>query len=50
MASIRIVNMLTVDDGCEEEFWKYRGNWGKVCCFNLQPQNLWFATRWKLVA
>jgi len=37
-----VVNILTVDDGYEEEqYWKYPDNWGyKVCCFDLQPQNL----------
>jgi len=37
-----VVNILKIDDGYEEEqYWKYPDNWGyKVCCFDLQPQNL----------
>ena len=36
-----VVNILTIYDGYEEQYWKYPDNWGhKVCCFDLQPQNL----------
>ena len=36
-----VVNILTIDDGYEEVFWKYPEKWGyKVCCFDLHPHNL----------
>jgi len=36
-----VVNIPTIDDVYEEEYWKYPENWGyKICCFDLQPHNL----------